>query len=293
MPQERGSSAGVGAQSGRGGSRESTRSSTPHSGLEAARTIPGPRTPGPTPYLGREGKQQQQRAGWRWHRAQSLLLQPQHVREAPLAGDPQPGQHLRRRKSAARGSETREGRAPAGGRGRAGALGAPIPAWEESRPAPPPSFFPHPRPRSDTAQSAAHTWLARSPGTRVRAARATPSGAWPSLASGPSPLLPPTSDGSAESSPPRDPYAGADGWHLGARGTPLGPCETETAGADARLRVGAPGGKGTEAVRDATHFVQHLKGKCTEKNTKIKPVIEAATWPGLTLSNAVPEQRCT
>lgn len=62
--------------------------------------------PGPTPYLGREGKQQQQRAGRRRHRAQSLILQPQHVHKAPLAGDPQPGQHLRRGDKAARPAET-------------------------------------------------------------------------------------------------------------------------------------------------------------------------------------------
>lgn len=73
----------------------------------------GPRIPGPTPYLGREGEEQQQRARRRRHGAQSLLLQPQHVREAPLAGDPQPRQHLRRRDKAARHAETGKSRAPA------------------------------------------------------------------------------------------------------------------------------------------------------------------------------------
>lgn len=71
-----------------------TPSSTPHSGLGAARTARSLRTPGPTPYLRRERKEQQQRAGRRWHRAQRLLLQSQNILEAPLAGDPQPGQHF-------------------------------------------------------------------------------------------------------------------------------------------------------------------------------------------------------
>lgn len=46
--------------------------------------------------LGREGKQQQQKQQCsvrHWSQAQSRL-QPQHVLEAPLAGDPQPGQHF-------------------------------------------------------------------------------------------------------------------------------------------------------------------------------------------------------
>ncbi|XP_027454632.1 translation initiation factor IF-2-like [Zalophus californianus] len=70
-----------------------------------------------------------------------------------------------------------------------------------------------------------------------REARATPSGAGPAPASGHSPLLPPTSNGSAE--PPPDPDAAAQGGRPGARRTPLGPCETT--GADARLRLGARG----------------------------------------------------
>lgn len=94
------------------------------------------RSAGPTPYLGGEWEQQQQRAGGRRHRAQRVLLQPQHVHKAPLAGDPQPGQHLRRGDKAAR-------------LGEAGTPSAPIRAWEASPPGPPP------RQGDDTAQSAA------------------------------------------------------------------------------------------------------------------------------------------
>ena len=91
--------------------RESILSSMPHFGLGAERTS------GPTPYLGGEWKQQQQRAGRRRHRAQSLLLQPQHVHEAPLARNPQSGQHLRRGDKAARLGKTSKWWARAGGRG--------------------------------------------------------------------------------------------------------------------------------------------------------------------------------
>lgn len=155
-----------------------TPSSTPHSGLGAARTARSLRTPGPTPYLRRERKEQQQRAGRRWHRAQRLLLQSQNILEAPLAGDPQPGQHLRRGNRAARCRDP-EVRAPAGRRaeptGAGSASSRPYTglggAWPS--PAPPPT----PAGRNDTAQSAAHTWLPRRPGILVRAPRATPSGA--------------------------------------------------------------------------------------------------------------------
>lgn len=88
----------------------------------------GPRGPGPTPYLGCEGKKQQQRARRRRHRAQSLILQPQHVHKAPLSGDPQPGQHLRRGDKAARPAETGKW----WGAGPAGTTCAPTRAWEES-----------------------------------------------------------------------------------------------------------------------------------------------------------------
>lgn len=50
----------------------------------------------PSPYLRGEGKQQQQRAGRSRHRTQSIFLQSQNVGEAPLTGDPQPGQHLQK-----------------------------------------------------------------------------------------------------------------------------------------------------------------------------------------------------
>lgn len=104
-----------------GGKRslESSLSSMPHSGLEGR----AGRAPRPT-YLVGERKEQQQRAGGRGHRAQRVLLQPQHVHKAPLAGHPQPGQHLRR------GRETRRP-----GSGEADTL---LKAWEESPPGPPP-----------------------------------------------------------------------------------------------------------------------------------------------------------
>lgn len=171
-PKERINVPGLGAQASLEG--EPTPPFAPHSGLGAARTLQGLRTPGPTPYLGGEGKEQQQRASRCWHRAQRLLLQSQHVREAPMAGDPEPCQHLRRGNKA-----TRRGHWPAGGTRREARrihTLAPLPAaWEEpgTRPTPPPTRAG----RNDTAQSAAHTWLPRRRGTRVCAARATPSGA--------------------------------------------------------------------------------------------------------------------
>lgn len=155
-------------------------STTNHSGLGAARTAQSLRTPGPTPYLRRERKEQQQRAGRRWHRAQRLLLQSQYILEAPLAGDPQPGQHLQRENSAAMCGDPKV-LAPAGRRAEAAGAGSassrPYPGLGGARPSPAPP--PTPAGRNDTAQSAAHTWLPRRPGISARAPRATPSGAWP------------------------------------------------------------------------------------------------------------------
>ena len=115
-------------------------STTNHSGLGAARTAQSLRTPGPTPYLRRERKEQQQRAGRRWHRAQRLLLQSQYILEAPLAGDPQPGQHLQRENSAAMCGDPKV-LAPAGRRAEAAGAGSassrPYPGLGGARPSSP------------------------------------------------------------------------------------------------------------------------------------------------------------
>ena len=251
-PQGTGSVPALGAQARTGG--EPAPPSTPHSGLAAARTAQRLRTPGPTPYLGRERKEQQQRAGRRRHRAQRLLFQSQHVLEAPLAGDPQPGQHLRGRNRAARqvAGTYRE----AGEAGRALRPRASPRAWEEPSPAPPPTRAEC----NDTAQSAAHTWLPRRPG----------------LASGRS-LLHPTSDrfrshrrtrgrGRGWAPRPRPSPAAS-----GARRAPLGLCET--AGAGGRLRLGAPGGGGQRKPETSLTLFSIWKA-----NAKIKAVIDTATW---------------
>lgn len=273
------------------GSRASTLSSTPPSGLEAAHTFRGPSTPGPTPYLGREGKQQQQRAGGRGHRAQSLLLQPQHVREAPLAGDPQPGQHLQRGNRAARQAETLESRAPAGLRGRPPAVSAPRPEpGRSSGPPRPPPLTPagamtqhKARPTRGSREARAHESARPAPRPRGPGQRSH-------LGAAPSSLPPLTVPQSHRPTP-------MQGRREGARTSPQPGrlwSAQDAAGSlrDSRGRW-APPGDGDRGGARRHSLCSASERQMQRKNTKTRPLIDAATWPGRTLSPELPGQRCT
>lgn len=242
-------------------------------------------SPGPTPYLGGEWKQQQQRAGWRRHRAQSLLLQPQHVHKAPLAGNPQPGQHLRRGNKVARLRETSKWWARAGGRGIRCTLNAPAKPGRSPhlslrlRPVPHlPSAMTQHKARSTRGSREARAPESRGPRHALRssAGRSTLG-----VASSSTSIPPPPPCWGQRESVPTAPQPRSSG----ARTAPLSPCEA--AGAGGHLRLGAPGGMGLRQYETPLTLFSIWKTNA-KKNTKIKPVSNTATWRGLTLCQVVP-----